>query len=169
MSRFFRLPIAPAVSECLRLAAQKFISRTGTYSGGVFSVCLALNYCFAHADNGCSIDQVQDVQNNTYVNTISVGPFMVYAVNLFFVQIVDQYMIRLSAYLFEATNNTMYQQTAQLSLDFMINHLWNGTIVYDGIDLIACQPTPKPFTLNQAWFVEGDSFCALPLPVLLTI
>ncbi|KZV73155.1 hypothetical protein PENSPDRAFT_683188 [Peniophora sp. CONT] len=95
----------------------------GNYAGGVF--------------------YVQDVQNNTYVNTISVGPFMV-----------------LSAYLFEATNSTIYQQAAQLSLDFMINHLWNGTIVYDGIDAISCQPTPKPFTLNQAWFVEGLSVWA---------
>ncbi|KZV70986.1 hypothetical protein PENSPDRAFT_752121 [Peniophora sp. CONT] len=86
---------------------------------------------------------MQGVQTSTYVNMISIGPFMT-----------------LSAYLFEETKNATYQQMAQLSLDFIINHLWNGTIVYDGIELTSCQTTPKPFSLNQAWFVEGLSVWA---------
>ncbi|KZV73157.1 hypothetical protein PENSPDRAFT_733138, partial [Peniophora sp. CONT] len=79
-----------------------------------------------------------DVLNDTSVNMQSVGSFMA-----------------LSAYLFEETSTVMYQQAAQLSLDFIIKNLWNGTIVYDNITLSSCTFTPNPFTLNQAWFIEG--------------
>ncbi|VDB96011.1 unnamed protein product [Peniophora sp. CBMAI 1063] len=85
----------------------------------------------------------QDVMNNTEVNMLSVGPFMA-----------------LSAYLYEATQNSTYHDSAQLSLDFIIHHLWNGSFVSDSIDLSSCQITPKPWTLNQAWFIEGLSVWA---------
>ena len=75
-------------------------------------------------------------------------------------------MVRLSAYLFEETKNTTYQEVAQLSLNFVINHLWNGSIVYDGLDLHSCQTTIKPFSLNQAWFVEGEVHLDYYMPSL---
>ncbi|KZV63103.1 hypothetical protein PENSPDRAFT_222782 [Peniophora sp. CONT] len=65
-------------------------------------------------------------------------------------------MMILSAYLFEKTHNVTYQSVAQLSLDFIINHLWNGTIVLDGIYLDSCAAFDNaPSSVNQAWFVEG--------------
>ncbi|VDB95869.1 unnamed protein product [Peniophora sp. CBMAI 1063] len=78
------------------------------------------------------------VQNNTNVCAKCVGPFLA-----------------LSAYLFEATNETVYSEAAQLSVDFMIHHLWNGTIVYDMFNLNTCTPHPNPLTVNQAGFIEG--------------
>ncbi|KZV77387.1 hypothetical protein PENSPDRAFT_747114 [Peniophora sp. CONT] len=68
--------------------------------------------------------------------------------------------LTLSAYLFEETNQTLYQDAAQLSVDFMINNMWNGTIVCDTFHLHDCSSTPKPLTLNQAGFVEGLSVWA---------
>ncbi|KZV73153.1 hypothetical protein PENSPDRAFT_683186 [Peniophora sp. CONT] len=88
----------------------------------------------------------QDLHNDTYINAVAVAPFMA-----------------LSAYLSEETNNTdtAYGQAAQLSLNFIIDHLWNGTIVYDGIYSDSCNLSePAPWTLNQAWFVEGLSVWA---------
>ncbi|VDC04950.1 unnamed protein product [Peniophora sp. CBMAI 1063] len=85
----------------------------------------------------------KDVQSSTYAGMEAIGPFMA-----------------LSAYLFEETNNATYQETAQLSLDFVLNHLWNGSIVFDGLELSTCNYLIKPFTINQAWFVEGLSVWA---------
>ncbi|KZV64452.1 hypothetical protein PENSPDRAFT_757266, partial [Peniophora sp. CONT] len=55
----------------------------------------------------------EGVQNDTEITAFTVAPFMT-----------------LSAYLFEQTRDPVYQQAAQLSLDFAINHLWNGTVFY---------------------------------------
>ncbi|VDC04949.1 unnamed protein product [Peniophora sp. CBMAI 1063] len=94
----------------------------GTFAGGVFYM---------------------DGSDYTYVNMISLGPFL-----------------SLSAYLFEETNEARYQQAAQLSLNFILNHLWNGTLAYDGLYLSSCQIFPKPLSANQAWFIEGLSVWA---------
>ncbi|KZV73130.1 hypothetical protein PENSPDRAFT_750421 [Peniophora sp. CONT] len=85
----------------------------------------------------------EDVQNDTLVNMETVGPFMT-----------------LSAYLYEQTKNITYRQAAQLSLDFIINYMWNGTIALDTISLGSCEYVPKPFSFNQAWLVEGLSVWA---------
>ncbi|KZV60269.1 hypothetical protein PENSPDRAFT_760104 [Peniophora sp. CONT] len=85
----------------------------------------------------------EDIQDDTSVNMETVGPFMT-----------------LSAYLYEQTKNTTYQQTAQLSLDFILNYMWNGTIALDTISLGSCEFVPRPFSYNQAWFVEGLSVWA---------
>ncbi|VDB95866.1 unnamed protein product [Peniophora sp. CBMAI 1063] len=63
--------------------------------------------------------------------------------------------LTLSAYLYEATNSSIYFEAAQLSTDFMFNYMWNGSIVYDLLYLPDCAPSPKPITLNQAGYVEG--------------
>ncbi|KZV73152.1 hypothetical protein PENSPDRAFT_320110 [Peniophora sp. CONT] len=97
----------------------------GTFAGGVFY----------YQDPAHS--------NNTFINAVSVAPFMA-----------------LSAYLYEETNNATYQQAAQHSLDFIINHLWDGKIVYDNINSSSCESVKGPWTVNQAWFVEGLSVWA---------
>ena len=66
-----------------------------------------------------------------------------------------QRMHRLSAYLYESTNNSIYEQTAQLSLDFIINHLLAGDLAFDTFTLSSCKKAAGLLTLNQAFFVEG--------------
>ncbi|VDB95868.1 unnamed protein product [Peniophora sp. CBMAI 1063] len=66
----------------------------------------------------------------------------------------------LSAYLFEATNQSYFSDAAQLSMDFMIRHMWNGAFVVDTFRLRDCSLDPKPCTLDQAGFVEGLSVWA---------
>ncbi|VDB85297.1 unnamed protein product [Peniophora sp. CBMAI 1063] len=80
---------------------------------------------------------------STAVNMETVGTFMT-----------------LSAYLFEKTQNVTYHDTAQLSLDFILNYLWNGTLVYDTRYLGNCGIMVRPFSMNQGWFVEGLSVWA---------
>ena len=65
---------------------------------------------------------------------------------------------RLSAYLFEATNDTLYSDAAQLSVDFIFNHMWNRSFVFDLLTLPDCTNSSKPITLNQAGLVEGQAF-----------
>ena len=70
---------------------------------------------------------------------------------------------RLSAYLYEETQNAAYYDEAQLSLNFMVNHMWNGTIVNEGFDLDTCTPGSGPqYPVLQAGFIEGEAlrFCA---------
>ena len=67
------------------------------------------------------------------------------------------FLSRLSAYLYEETNNAAYLEAAQLSADFVIHHMWNGTIVYDTFHLDTCASDPVPLTMNQAGFIEGES------------
>ena len=75
--------------------------------------------------------------------------------------LIDPSFIRLSAYLFEATQNQDYLDAAKLSLDFMFNHMWiNETIIYDYL-LNTCAADLVPFTLNQAGFIEGESVALL--------
>lgn len=72
----------------------------------------------------------------------------------------------LSAYLYEETQNVTYQQAAQLSLDFIVNHMWNGSIVYDSLILDSCEFRARPFSADQGWFVEGEGLIdGLVLPV----
>ncbi|VDC05599.1 unnamed protein product [Peniophora sp. CBMAI 1063] len=81
--------------------------------------------------------------DDTTINAETVGPFMV-----------------LSAYLYQETRNTTFKYAAQLSLDFIINHLWNGTVVWDTFDAKTCTSSndgPVPYTSNQGWLIEGLS------------
>ncbi|KZV73096.1 hypothetical protein PENSPDRAFT_750394 [Peniophora sp. CONT] len=80
----------------------------------------------------------QNVSDDTEISIWAVGPFMT-----------------LSAYLFEETKDPFYQQAAQLSLEFIINYMWNGTAVSDTFYPGTCATLYKPWTVNQAWFIEG--------------
>ncbi|VDB92060.1 unnamed protein product [Peniophora sp. CBMAI 1063] len=84
-------------------------------------------------------------RTDTYVNGESVSPFLT-----------------LSAYLYEHTKNATYAQAARLSLDFVLNHMWNGTIVYDAFDTHACAVNDPIglLTSDQGWFIEGLSVWA---------
>lgn len=97
-----------------------------------------------------------DGSDYTYVNMISLGPFLSYVLPPSNWALFEHLSIRLSAYLFEETNEARYQQAAQLSLAFIVDHLWNGTLAYDGLYLSSCQIFPKPLSANQAWFIEGE-------------
>ncbi|KZV77384.1 hypothetical protein PENSPDRAFT_679553 [Peniophora sp. CONT] len=82
-------------------------------------------------------------QDDTAINVETLGPFMA-----------------LSAYLYELTSDPIYEQAAQLSLDFIINHLLTGAVVFDTFTLSTCEKAPGLLTLNQAFFVEGLSVFA---------
>ena len=74
-------------------------------------------------------------------------------------------MVRLSTYLFEETRDAVYQQAAQLSLDFMLRFYWNGTIGLDSFpDFNACGSNVERvnwlYTKNQAWLIEGEYYQA---------
>ncbi|VDB84793.1 unnamed protein product [Peniophora sp. CBMAI 1063] len=86
----------------------------------------------------------QDQLNDTIVNAETIGPFMA-----------------LSAYLYEQTNQQLYSDAAELSLNFIVNHLWNGTYVRDSFVMASCQTDNVTMnTFNQAFFVEGLSVWA---------
>ncbi|KZV77309.1 hypothetical protein PENSPDRAFT_679489 [Peniophora sp. CONT] len=86
----------------------------------------------------------KDERNTTSITAATVVPFMA-----------------LSAYLFEQTGDPLYQQTAQLSLEFILNHLWNGTVVTGGFNYLnACELSTILYTENQGWFIEGLSVWA---------
>ncbi|VDB92051.1 unnamed protein product [Peniophora sp. CBMAI 1063] len=85
-----------------------------------------------------------DVKNDTTINSETISPFMA-----------------LSGYLYEETQDSIYAQAAQASLDFILNFLWNGTVVHDSFTLSSCALQQTEFlTYNQAWFIEGLSVWA---------
>ncbi|KAI0029035.1 Six-hairpin glycosidase-like protein [Vararia minispora EC-137] len=83
-----------------------------------------------------------DSPTNTLVNGESIGPFM-----------------ELSAYLYEGTKNQTYLDIAQLTAEFMRNHMYNGTIILDTFDVTVCggpdTGEPGVFTYNEAFYIEG--------------
>ncbi|KZV75883.1 hypothetical protein PENSPDRAFT_14787 [Peniophora sp. CONT] len=101
--------------------------------------------CFSNATIAGGVFYYKNRTSDTTINSESVGPFMA-----------------VSAYLYEATSNATYLSAAQLSLDFMLNYLWNGTIVYDSFVTDSCSIPTKSAVLSydQAWFIEGLSVMA---------
>ncbi|KAI0314970.1 hypothetical protein OF83DRAFT_1134358 [Amylostereum chailletii] len=83
---------------------------------------------------------IADAPDNAGVNGETVGPFLA-----------------LSAYLFEATSNETYGSAANLSASFIRNHLYNGTIIADGFDVVQCRNTPGIYTYNSGFAIEGLS------------
>jgi hypothetical protein len=64
----------------------------------------------------------------------------------------------LSAYLYEATKDQKYLQVAELSAEFIKNHMYNGSIILDTFDLTVCGPPDSgdaAITYNSAFFIEG--------------
>ncbi|VDC06804.1 unnamed protein product [Peniophora sp. CBMAI 1063] len=109
------------------------------------------NVSFAPSTPGCGkgrssaggVFSYAGIPNDTEISIWSTGPFMT-----------------LSAYLFEETNDTHYQQAAQLSVDFLTTFMWNGSVVADKFYPTTCNTSFKPLVLNQAWFIEGLSVWA---------
>ncbi|VDB93435.1 unnamed protein product [Peniophora sp. CBMAI 1063] len=67
----------------------------------------------------------------------------------------------MSAYLYEETQNTAYLDAAQLSMDFILHHMWNGTLVVQTLTLNTCTvPDATPLPLDQAGFIEGLAILA---------
>ncbi|KAI0770847.1 hypothetical protein BC629DRAFT_779596 [Irpex lacteus] len=66
----------------------------------------------------------------------------------------------LSAHLHEETSDPQYLSTAQLSADFIKNHLYNGVIIEDGIDLATCVTSNAPFTYDSGLTIDGLSAIA---------
>ena len=74
---------------------------------------------------------------------------------------------RLSAYLFEETQDPMYYEAAQLSVDFMIRYMWSGSTVNYAFSLHTCTANSDlQLTAFQSGFVEGVISYASPLPSL---
>ncbi|KZV73594.1 hypothetical protein PENSPDRAFT_682722 [Peniophora sp. CONT] len=114
-------------------------SGNGAGRGAPFSFVGCSNLTYAGG-----VFWAKDAQNDTEINAETVAPFLA-----------------LSAYLFEETKQAMYQGAVQLSVDFAINHMWNGTGGYfqDTIFPATCTTKSLEFTLDQ-WFIEGLSVWA---------
>ncbi|VDB84784.1 unnamed protein product [Peniophora sp. CBMAI 1063] len=93
--------------------------------------------------SGCSgtyaggVFWTEGVQNNTEITAYTIAPFLA-----------------LSAYLYEETNQSVYQEAAQLSADFAINHLWNGTAFSYTFYPLSCTMGGDWITISQ-WLIEG--------------
>ena len=107
--------------------------------------------------------QTKDDLNDTTINMETIGPFMLYVlvVTCAASEMPTTYCeLRLSAYLFEETKNTFYQLTGQLSLDFILNNMWQDTAVWDAFDPVNCTRYNYgrvPRTSSQGWLIEGES------------
>lgn len=64
-------------------------------------------------------------------------------------------VFRLTAYLFEITQNLTYYDTAVLTAAFVKTQLYDGTVVNDGIILEHCDPDRLSLTYNSGYFIEG--------------
>ncbi|KAI0074076.1 hypothetical protein K474DRAFT_1717289 [Panus rudis PR-1116 ss-1] len=84
--------------------------------------------------------QYSDVGDKTDVNGATMGAW-----------------VALSAYLYEATNISQYAEAAELSSGWIINHLFNGTIILDGTELTNCKSDSLARTYNSGFFIEGLS------------
>ena len=63
---------------------------------------------------------------------------------------------RLSAYLYEATNDSKYLDAAEQTGSFILRHLYNGTIILDSIDIKTCsQDNSLRLTYNTGYYVEA--------------
>ena len=72
---------------------------------------------------------------------------------------VQSYLTRLSAYLFELTDNQTFHDASQLSLAFINSHMFDqlaGQIV-DSFDLTECKATDVVYTYEAGLFLEGLS------------
>ena len=72
---------------------------------------------------------------------------------------VQSYLTRLSAYLFELTDNQTFHDASQLSLAFINSHMFDqlaGQIV-DSFDLTECKATDVVYTYEAGLFLEALS------------
>jgi hypothetical protein len=68
----------------------------------------------------------------------------------------------MAAYFYEIQPSDQYKMVADLSIEFIMSRLWNGTIVLDTFDPRTCTTTTNTtiITLNSAYFIEGLSVWA---------
>ncbi|VDB84748.1 unnamed protein product [Peniophora sp. CBMAI 1063] len=112
------------------------VAASGNGAGRNVSILPPSN-CTANGTYAGGVFFYKDVHNDTAINAYTVAPFMT-----------------LSAYLFEETKETIFQQAAQLSLDFSINRLWNGTVFLDTFWPLSCQYLDSWTSLDE-WYIEG--------------
>ncbi|KAI0314728.1 hypothetical protein OF83DRAFT_1174488 [Amylostereum chailletii] len=104
------------------------------------------NFTFPPQCNGSSVAGgvfwVPGVSSDGGVNGETVGPFLA-----------------LSAYLAEATSNSTYTSSAELSAAFIRDHLYNGTLIWDNFDVKGCQVSDADFifTYDSGFAIEGFS------------
>ena len=67
---------------------------------------------------------------------------------------------RLSARLYEATGDEKYHDAAELSAQFIKNHLYNGVIILDTLVLSDCSLQTGALTYNSGFTIEGISALA---------
>lgn len=67
---------------------------------------------------------------------------------------------RLSARLYEKTDNQTYANAAELSAQFITSQLYNGTIILDSVSLMDCSLGHDLVTYNSGLFIEGLSVYA---------
>ncbi|KAI0029573.1 hypothetical protein K488DRAFT_88609 [Vararia minispora EC-137] len=130
--------------------AQSFITPAGAASGSGGDRSVPFNHslnCTNNIAGGVFWVSPNYGPDDLQINAQTVGPFMA-----------------LSAYLYELTQGGMFKTNAQLSLDFILNNLWNGSIVMDTIftndEACASGTNGSVFAFNQAWFIEGLSVWA---------
>ncbi|KAJ3477100.1 hypothetical protein NLI96_g10698 [Meripilus lineatus] len=81
--------------------------------------------------------------DDTSINGISVCAFLV-----------------LSARLYETTNDTKYAKAADLSIQFISSHMYDGKIIWDTIFLEDCKHASLVASYNSGLFIEGLSIHA---------
>ncbi|KAJ3480127.1 hypothetical protein NLI96_g8570 [Meripilus lineatus] len=68
---------------------------------------------------------------------------------------VDGETVALTAYLYEATQESTYSDTAALTAAFIATQLHNETVVIDGINLVTCNLNRLTVTASSGYFIEG--------------
>jgi rhamnogalacturonyl hydrolase YesR len=65
-------------------------------------------------------------------------------------------VLSLSSYLFTATSSPQYSAAAAQSIQFVLNHMSNGAMIFDTFDMATCWMA-WTFTWNGGVFLEGLS------------
>ena len=66
---------------------------------------------------------------------------------------------RLSAYLYQATNQTEYLNVANLTGSFIVNHLFSNSTIYEALDIANC----KIYTTERSIYEIGYSLEAFAI------
>ena len=85
----------------------------------------------------------------------------IYSVH-FHAPLTKRYYTRLSAHLYQQTNQPQYLSNATLSANFIINHLYSGDngIILDSINLRGCQLSGNGTTADAGLTIDGLSVLA---------
>ena len=61
----------------------------------------------------------------------------------------------LSARLYNQTSDAQYLSTALLTLNFIMNHLYTGSVILDNINVASCNQSNVLVTQNSGWVIDG--------------